>query len=140
MGDISRNFDLSEWACPCGCGLSRIDLRLMPIAEIIRHHEGDKPMSPSSGCRCLKHNEKVQKIANSKYVPFSSRSKHMPFTKDGTIDEENGLCTAGDFESDNPKSLYDYLDSLFPNMYGLGVYSWGIHVDTDQNKRRWNRL
>lgn len=137
MGDISKNYDRSEWACKCGCGLDRIDLRLMPIAEIIRHYEGGKPMSINSGCRCLLHNERIQRLANKNYKPFSSRSKHMPIDKDGTIDEENGICTAGDFRSENPKRLYDFLCDLFPNLYGIGVYSWGVHIDTRQSKARW---
>lgn len=137
---LSANTWRSEWACPCGCGLDNIDLKLMPIFELIRHFEGDKPKDINSGCRCLSHNERVQMDANEHYLPYSSRSRHLPFDKDGIIDEETGLCTAGDFPSEAPKELYDFLDNLFPNMYGIGVYTWGVHVDTDMKKRRWNRL
>lgn len=137
---LSANSWRSEWACKCGCGLDNIDLRLMVIFELIRHFEGDKPMSPSSACRCISHNERVQMDDNEHYVPFSSRSRHLPFTNEGTINDKTGLCTAGDFKSRAPKKLFDFLDKLFPNMYGIGVYSWGIHIDTDMNKRRWNRL
>lgn len=131
MGDLSRHFSRAEYSCKCGCGLDNIDLQLISISEIIRHHEGDKSMTPNSACRCVEHNEKVQKIANKNYTPFSSTSKHLPF---GLYD----LCRAGDFKSENPKKLYDFLDSLFGNIYGLGVYNWGIHVDTRPEKARWN--
>lgn len=129
---ISNNFWLSEWACNCGCGLNSIDLRLMPIAEIIRHHEGDNPMVPNSACRCVEHNEKVQKQNNPDYISLSSRSMHMP--------DENGLCKAVDFHSKDPLQLYYYLDGIFSGIYGIGVYNWGVHVDTAKRYARWNRI
>lgn len=137
MGDISPHYSRSEFVCKCGCGLDRIDLRLMPIAELIRVHEGNKPMSPLSGCRCLQHNERVQMDVNEHYVPYSSKSKHLPLTEYNTVDEENGICTAGDFGSENPKKLYDFLCNLFPNLYGIGLYSWGVHIDVGGRYARW---
>lgn len=136
MGSLSKNFDNAEFACPC-CGYSHIHPGMGVIAELIRHHEGDKPMSPNSGCRCLEYNEIVQKEYNPDYVPFSSESKHMPKDKDGAIDEIFGITIAGDFASNNPKRLYDFLDNLFSDTYGIGLYSWGIHIDLRPEKARW---
>ena len=129
MGDISPNFSLYEVACKCGCGLDNIDMRLMPILEAVRHFEGGHSLTPNSACRCVEHNETVQKQAKKNYVPYSSKSVHMP--------DEDGLCKAVDIPSDNPKALYDFLNGLFPNIYGIGLYSWGVHIDTRNYKARW---
>lgn len=128
MGNLSKNFSKDEFACPC-CGLATISLGIVTIAEMIREFEGGDPITPNSGCRCRNYNEKVQKEANKDYIRFSSKSTHMPL--------EGGTCTAGDFPSKNPERLYNFLDSLFPNTYGIGVYSWGIHIDTRKVKVRW---
>ena len=136
MGDLSKNSYKSEFACPC-CGLNHIHPAMGVIFELIREYEGGDPLSPSSGCRCLNHNERVQMDYNEHYVPFTSNSNHMPKTKEGTIDEENGICIASDFKSDNPKRLFDFLDKLFPNTFGIGLYSWGIHIDLRQKRARW---
>lgn len=125
MGDISVNFSLWEFECPCGCGFNSIDLRLMPIMEAIREHEGGKPMKPSSACRCVKYNEKIQKQVNPKYISFSSQSRHL-----------DGIAV--DIKSNNPYELYKFLDNLFPHIYGIGVYDWGIHLDTRPYKARWD--
>ena len=42
-----------------------------------------------------------------------------------------------DVPTDDPKALYDELNKRFPNKYGLGLYSWGVHVDVRENKARW---
>jgi hypothetical protein len=137
MGDLSLNFSHSEFACKCGCGLDNIDPRQAVIAELIRHHEGDKPMIPNSGCRCLNHNERIQMDVNENYIPFSSKSKHLPFTEDGDINGLTGETTATDYPSSNPRKLYDFLDNLFPDTYGIGLYSWGVHIDPRPIKARW---
>ncbi len=115
MGDLSKNFSLYEFQCKDNCGYNAIDFKLMPIMEIIRTHEGSNPLTPNSACRCVDHNETIQKQANKEYVPHTSKSKHM-----------EGIAV--DIKSENPKVLFVFLDSLFPDMYGIGLYSWGIHI------------
>lgn len=132
MGDLSKHFSLSEFSCKCGCGFDSIDIQLIPIAEIVRHHEGGNSIAPSSACRCYEHNETVQKKANKKYISGSSKSKHMP--------NEKGTGIAMDFKSKNPRKLFAFLDSLFPDLYGMGVYSWGVHIDTRIAAARWFRI
>lgn len=137
MGNLSKNFSGNEIACPCGCGLDRISLGVVTILEILRHFECGRTYDPGSACRCLEHNELVQSAVNPDYVPYSSKSKHMPWTPDGAIDEETGLCTAVDLPSSDPKKLYEFLDALLPDTYGLGIYSWGVHADTRPVRARW---
>lgn len=134
---LSPHFSRSEYACKDGCGLDNIDPRHAVISEIVREFEGGDPYNLNSACRCLLHNETVQKEYNSDYVPFSSNSTHMPHTPDGAINEEEGVCTAVDYPSKNPKKLFVYLNKLFPDMYGMGLYRYGVHVDTRFKRARW---
>ena len=55
MGDITTNFDRSEFACKCGCGYDNIDVSLVLDLQRIRNRFG-RPIVVTSGCRCEKHN------------------------------------------------------------------------------------
>ena len=37
-----------------------------------------------------------------------------------------------------PKTVAAYLETLLPNTGGIGIYSWGVHVDVRKTKSRWN--
>jgi len=124
MSKISPNFWRKEFACKCGCGYDTIDIELIPIAEAIRSKIGS--FSPSSACRCVKYNEKIQKKYTKNYIAFSSKSKHL-------------IGRAIDVKTEKPEELFAFLDNLFPNTYGIGIYSWGIHIDTRSEKARWDR-
>jgi hypothetical protein len=58
MGDITANFDRSEFACKCGCGFDLIDMNLVVDLQRIRNRLG-RPIIVTSGCRCEKHNAEV---------------------------------------------------------------------------------
>ena len=123
MGDVSRHFDKSEFACKC-CGFNPIASEQFVIAEIVREFEGGEPYTLNSACRCREYNEKVQMKYVPGYVPGTSKSKHM-----------NGLAV--DYPSKNPKVLYKHLNKLFPATFGIGLYKTFVHVDIRQNKVRW---
>ena len=53
-----KHFKLSEFKCHCGCGETRIDIRLVKILDEIRDYYG-KPLIVTSGVRCPKHNKEV---------------------------------------------------------------------------------
>lgn len=53
-----KYFKPSEWACKCGCGLDRIDMKLIRTLDLIRERFG-RPIIITSGCRCEKHNATV---------------------------------------------------------------------------------
>ena len=67
MLQSTKNFNVSEFACKCGCGYNRIDQRVINMAQIIRDALG-VPVKVNSGCRCEKHNAKVGGVKNSKHV------------------------------------------------------------------------
>jgi len=116
MTHLSKNFLNDEFACPC-CGYNSINLRLMPIAEIIRHENGDEPITPNSACRCSLHNEEVGGKDNSWHL--SGDALDMP-------------CKS-------PSLVAIKLDNLFPDMFGIGVYEDDgfIHVDMRHKRTRW---
>ena len=37
-----------------------------------------------------------------------------------------------------PSAMAAYVETLMPNTGGIGIYSWGIHVDVRKTKSRWN--
>ena len=125
MNKLSPNFSREEFACGCGCGFNTVDIELIELAEVIREHIG--AYSPSDACRCKEHNEIVQRKYNKNYAPYTSKSQHL-------------IGRAMDVKTKDPQKLYTILDALYPHTYGLGVYSWGIHIDTRDYKARWGTV
>ena len=113
---ISKYFTDDEIACKCGCGFKSMDAETLAIADLAREFVGES-ITPSSGCRCEKHN---------KAVGGEDKSYHM-----------RGM--AMDLPVKNPKALYDYLNSKFPNTYGFGLYKTFVHVDCRPIKARWSK-
>ena len=121
---MSKHFKQSEYACKCGCGLDSIAPEQFVISELVRKFEGGQPYTLSSACRCHAYNEAVQFQYKPNYVANSSKSKHMD-------------CLAVDYPSKKPKELYKFLDNLLPDTYGMGLYSWGVHLDIREQRARW---
>ena len=55
MAHDTLNFNVSEFACHCGCGKNDIDQRVIDMAQTIRDALG-VPVHVNSGCRCEKRN------------------------------------------------------------------------------------
>mgnify|MGYP006115268753 FL=1 len=118
MGDISIYYNRHEIACKCGCGLDSMDGETLTLADECRDFVGES-ITPSSGARCFEHN-----VA----VGSNNHSQHPK-------------CRAMDLPVKHPKVLYDYLCEAYPNSYGFGLYSWGVHIDTRSNgPARWGTL
>ena len=66
MGDLSKDFSRSEFACGCGCGFATVDVKLLELLQVIRAHF-KKPVAITSGCRCNEYNEKVGGSYGSKH-------------------------------------------------------------------------
>lgn len=75
MGDASKNFNRSEFACKCGCNLNIIDDRVIDMCQAIRNGIG-LPITISSGTRCAKHNNKVGGVANSYHTQGLAADLH----------------------------------------------------------------
>ena len=118
MGDISPHFNRSEFECQCGCGFNTVDVETIAILEDVRQHFM-KPIQITSGCRCAKHNRSIG---------GAKKSKHI-------------FGNAVDFQvaSTDPETVYNYIDSKCPNIYGLGLYSSWVHFDPRAGRARWRK-
>lgn len=112
---ISKYFFRHEVACKCGCGLDAMDAETLMLADNVREYV-DKPITPSSGARCLQHNRRIKSHDMSQHV----------------------LCRAMDLPVDNPQDVYDWLCARYPDRYGFGLYSTFVHIDTrPSGPARW---
>lgn len=113
-----KYFKRSEFACNCGCGFSTVDYELAEVLDELREHFG-QPITITSGCRCPSWNKKVG---------GEPKSKHM-----------EGIAVDIQVRNINPNIVYSWLNSKYPNTYGLGLYSTWVHVDVREEKARWKK-
>lgn len=116
MMNISQHFRRSEFACRCGCGFDDVNLKLIEVLEDVRNHF-NAPVYINSGCRCPRHNQSVGGTRHSQHI----------------------LGNAADISVKrvNPKSVADYLESKYPNKFGIGRYKTFTHIDVRSVKTRW---
>ena len=67
MGDMTKNFNRSEFACKCGCGKNNIDSKPPKLAQKVRD-KLNMPVRVNSGVRCEKRNKAVGGVENSYHV------------------------------------------------------------------------
>lgn len=116
-------FERDEFACTCKgryCDGFPVepDEKLVRLLDTIRRHYG-VPISPNSAIRCPQRNAELPGA--------SSKSQHM-----------NGKAADISVPGVSPEDLYAYAESLMPDTGGLGIYEWGIHIDTRTGKSRWD--
>lgn len=118
-----RYFKKSEFKCKCGgkhCNgyPAEIDVTMVGYADEIRHRLG-KPLSVNSGLRCAKHNANVGGVSNSQHVYGTAADLGCP---SGTT----------------PAKMAAIAEEVMGGTGGIGVYPWGIHIDSRKTKSRWN--
>lgn len=114
-----KHFRRAEFACKCGkCGGFPVEPseELVQTLDVIRSAYG-KPLYINSGIRCAAHNASVD---------GATQSRHL-----------YGDAADIRIEGVAPLTLYKYADALLPDSGGIGLYSWGIHIDTRKDKARW---
>jgi hypothetical protein len=120
--DDIKYFKKSEFKCKCGkyCNgyPAEIDMDMVKIADEIRNRIG-KPIHVNSGWRCKTHNANVGGATASQHLWGTAADLGAPI---GTTPEE----------------ISKVAEELMPGFGGIGVYSWGIHIDTRKTKSRWN--
>ena len=73
--------------------------------------------SLNSGCRCLIYNRTKDSEDTSQHVRGKAadvRVRHF-----------------------TPEQVYDYLNTKYPNRFGIGLYETFVHVDVRALKARW---
>ncbi len=110
---VSEHFQVREFACRDGSDPVFIHAKIPDACELARTING--AFSPSSSYRTPAHNSSV----------------------DGATSSQHMLGYAVDIptEEATPEELYELFDA--EHQGGLGIYSWGIHVDFGPN-RRWD--
>ncbi len=120
--DEIQFFTRGEFACTCNgryCSGFPVepDAKLVQTLDAIRRHFG-KPISPNSAIRCPQRNAQVGGAAN---------SQHM-----------YGRACDFSIAGEKPGDIAAYAQSLLPDTGGIGIYPWGVHIDTRADKARWN--
>lgn len=114
----AKHFGRHEFACKCGkCGGYPVE----PAEALVRFLDKfrDKvglPVYINSGIRCKTHNASVGGASSSRHLCGDAADIRCP--------------------GKTPKELYDLACEMLPNG-GVGIYTWGIHVDTRGYKARW---
>ena len=67
MTKLSKNFEVWEFACGCGCGYDDIDQKLVDRLQCLRDLVG-KPIIVTSGCRCQRYNKHIGGFSNSPHL------------------------------------------------------------------------
>ena len=132
---LSPHFSVEECRCRCrrhtDAPLCNVSPRLLSLAEKIRDIL-KCPMIVTSCCRCAAHNAEVG---------GSPTSKHLAGDKQP--------ARAMDFycKELSPVAVYNVIvkawrDGKLPELGGIGLYDWGVHIDTakadDGHLRRWD--
>ena len=113
---LNRFFDRDEFACKCGCGFNTVDAELLHVLTVMRKHF-NAAVSLSSGCRCETHNRNEGGSENSQHL----------------IGRGADVTVYGV----SPGEVYMWLNSKYPNKYGLGRYKSFTHIDTRSIQARW---
>lgn len=116
MGDLTKDFNRSEFECNCGCGFNTVDYELANALQELRDHF-DKSVTISSGCRCAAHNAR----------------------EGGKPSSQHLLGRAADIAVSGVTALrvQEYLKDRYPNKFGIGSYDGFTHLDTRSVKARW---
>ncbi len=117
-----KYFKKSEFKCKCGRYCDgypvEVDMTMVRYADEIRKRIG-KPLTVNSGLRCRQHNANVGGVSNSQHAL-------------GTAADLG--CPAGF----TPAKMAQIAEEVIGNTGGIGIYSWGIHIDSRKTKARWN--
>ena len=117
MGNISKHFNRSEFACKCGeCRPIAVDVELVKVLEDVRVMFG-KPVNITSSYRCTKHNAAVGGARTSMHLTGKAADIQVKDTA--------------------PKDVQAYLLNKYPNQYGIGKYNTFTHIDVRDIKARW---
>ena len=135
MGDLTLNISRSELKCSCNrCNVTIQDHEL--IIEVVQ-----------SICDRIAADRDVEKVR----LNISSAARCYEYNRIPTIvggpgsndESQHPRCNAMDidiFVGDKrvpPSEVYEIANKMYFFGFGMGVYSWGLHVDTRNKKARW---
>lgn len=112
----ATNFVRSEFECHCGCGFDVVDAELLNVLNRMREDIGN-PVIIMSGARCAKHNKMIKGVDLSQHLLGKASDVRVKYKL--------------------PKDVYKYLDTMYPDQYGIGLYETFVHIDVRSVKARW---
>jgi len=130
MGNLTRNFSRSEFACQDGCGFDTVDYETVAVMQRLRneltsHFGREVRIQITSGCRCSKHNAEIGGAPHSQHILGRACDFKVFFI-------DTGEQVDWDFVADK-------LNDMFNGKYGIGRYSNRTHFDTRTNgPARWD--
>ena len=122
--DDIQFFSRAEFRCQCG-GKYCNGFPAEPAEETVRmadeiRRRAGVPLTVNSGLRCARHNAEVGGVSNSLH------------TTGQAVDLSGSI---------SPAKLHQIAEQvqgeMIPGRGGLGLYSWGVHIDNGK-KSRWN--
>ena len=121
--DDIQFFSRTEFRCPCGrCGGFPVEPQesMARTVDEIRRRLGI-PISVvdggGSGVRCAAHNAEVGGVSNSQHLFGLAADLHS---------------------AASPAEMKAVAENVMGHTGGIGLYDWGIHVDTRSGYARWN--
>ena len=114
---LTKHFRVKEFACADGTDAVFIAHNLPRVCEYIRMRCG-KGITVNSGYRTPSHNKKVGGVDDSQHLYGTAADLAKP----------TGVT---------PAKMASYAREIMPDWGGVGIYSWGIHVDVREKKSDW---
>ena len=111
------NFKVVEFACKDGSDFLKVDSSLVFMLQKIRENF-NKPVVVNSGYRNAAYNKKVG---------GASRSQHI-------YGKAADICISGV----DPLEIARYVENECELIKGIGLYTWGVHVDTRTTPAKWD--
>lgn len=110
------HFTRKEFRCACGCGMDSVDYELAEVLDELRANF-NLPITVTSGNRCATHNKNIGGSDNSQHLYSKAADIYMIGVP--------------------PEEIYSYLDGMYPDTYGIGIYPSWVHIDVRKTKARW---
>lgn len=115
---LADKFLVKEFACKDGSDTIFVAEKLPMVCQYIRMRV-NKPIKINSAYRTTEHNEREGGEEFSMHLYGAAADLK---------------CPAGT----TPKQMASIAREIMPNFGGVGIYSWGIHVDVSPTFRNWN--
>ena len=122
---LSKNFNLSEFECKCGCEMPQDVLEnVKEVAKQLQfiRNQVEKPIKINSAYRCLEHNRSIGSNDTSQHV--LGKAVDIVIAEFIPIEVNNLLDV--------------FIESGDIKQGGLGLYNTFVHYDIRGTKARWD--
>jgi hypothetical protein len=142
MGDLSKHFSRSEFACPCECGRDAVDYTLIRELESLAvYFEDENPSAErvavhiNSGNRCAAYDLEMKLRDN---IPVKVKASEHIFNWAADFRME-WVYPDGSREKIPDDDIADVLELWHEGEHGIGRYNGRTHYDTrTSGPARWD--